>query len=74
MNRILGQEDRHFICMSKGSDRYVFVWCAHQRKEILRTFGRFAADKTLSFNWYDAAQLSENVNLLQKMQGGPSAR
>lgn len=53
--------DVHFIALIKGNDRYVFLYGDAQQAEIQETFGRFAADKTLSFTWYDSADLSLKV-------------
>lgn len=45
----------------KGRERYVFLFDDESRAETLRTIGRFASDPTLSFTWYDAAKLSQEV-------------
>lgn len=49
------------LALVKGSERYVFVYDDASTATLLQTFGRYAADRTLSFNWYDAAVLSERI-------------
>jgi hypothetical protein len=39
----------------------VFVFDPKRRTELLRLLGRYAADPTMSFNWYDAAVLSQKI-------------
>jgi len=51
----------NLINMVKGEERYVFLYTEETRTELLRTLGRFAADKELSFTWYDAAVLSHKI-------------
>lgn len=48
MNRIIPQ-DVNVVALVKGEERYVFIYGDAQRKELLRTFGRFAADPDLTF-------------------------
>ena len=48
----------------KGSERYVFLFDEANRSECLRRLGKFASDPELSFNWYDAALLSNRIRLL----------
>lgn len=44
-------------------EKYIFIYSDNQpsRAETLRTLGRFASDKELSFSWYDAAMLSQKI-------------
>jgi len=55
--------DRQFIAFVKGNDHYVFVYDDTEcdRHELLRTFGRFAANADLNFTWYDAVVLTQQV-------------
>jgi hypothetical protein len=58
-----------FIVLGKGNlthsrERYIFIWDdddAEQRRQMLRTAGRWASDAGLSFTWGDAARLSNIV-------------
>lgn len=49
------------LALVKGGEQYVFFYPPSERGELLKTFGRFASDPTLSFSWYDAAALSQKV-------------
>lgn len=54
-------EDINVLALVKGKERYVFLFEDSQRAEALRTLGRFASNPDLSFNWYDAAVLSQKI-------------
>lgn len=49
------------IALVKDSERYVFLYDDESKAKLLQTLGRYAADKTLSFTWFDAALLSHKV-------------
>lgn len=49
------------VALVKGDEKYLFVFDETQEPEILRVFGRFASNPLLSFTWYDAAVLSQQV-------------
>ena len=53
-----------------GGEQYIFRYRPNRLTELLRTFGRFAANKELSFTWYDAAVLSEKARAASKAAGG----
>lgn len=44
-------------------EKYIFLVedSPEQRQEALRTLGWFAANPDLSFNWWDAAKLSQKL-------------
>jgi hypothetical protein len=44
----------------------VFIYDDASPNALLQTLGRFAADKDLSFTWYDAAILSQKVRRLKR--------
>ena len=46
---------------TKDDEKYLFVYADDQIAEVLRVFGRFATNCELSFSWYDAAVLSQQV-------------
>ena len=56
-------EDIQFVVLVKGHEKYVFVYedNRERRIDVQRTFGRFASNPELSFTWYDAAVLSQQV-------------
>lgn len=49
------------LALVKGSERYVYLYDDDSRLQLLQQLGRHAADKELSFTWYDAAVLSQKV-------------
>ena len=54
-------KDMCVLALVKGDEQYVFLYYDGQRSDVLRMLGRFAANKELSFTWYDAAVLSQKV-------------
>jgi len=54
------------LALVKDGERYVFLYDDDSAATLLQTFGRYAADKDLSFSWYDAAVLSQKVRKLQR--------
>jgi hypothetical protein len=54
-------QDINVLALVKGEERYVFLYTAEFKTDILRTLGRFAGNPDLSFTWYDAACLSQKV-------------
>jgi hypothetical protein len=49
------------VALVRGEEQYIFVFDPSRRTELLRLLGRYAADPTLSFNWFDAAVLSQKI-------------
>ena len=49
------------LALVKGKERYIFLYDDANREETLRTLGRFASNPDLSFTWYDAAVLSQEI-------------
>jgi hypothetical protein len=47
------------LALIKGNERYVFVYDDDSRQPLLDTFRAYAADQELSFNWFDAAVMTE---------------
>ena len=50
-----------FLSLRKGRETFVFKYTEATKPELLRTFGRFAADPDIWFTWYDAAVCSSKV-------------
>lgn len=49
------------LALVKGDERYVFVYDDSSRVETLRVIGKYASNPDLSFNWYDAAVMSQKI-------------
>jgi hypothetical protein len=60
------QQVMNVLALVKDSERYVFIYDDASPNALLQTLGRFAADKDLSFTWYDAAILSQKVRRLKR--------
>jgi len=56
------------LALVKGNERYVFLFDDDNRVEMLRQFGRFAANPDLSFTWYDAAVMSQKVRQTAQLE------
>ncbi len=54
------------LALVKDSERYIFLYDEESSDTLLQTLGRFAADKDLSFTWYDAAVLSQKVRRMRE--------
>ena len=59
-------QEVNVLALVKGKERYVFLYNGQHRREILDSFGRFASDPELSFNWHDAAVLTQKVRREQR--------
>jgi len=53
--------DINVLALVKGAETYVFLYSDESRVELLRTLSRYAANPSLTFNWYDAAVLSQKI-------------
>lgn len=51
-------EDTNITVIPKGEERYVYIWDEPHRPDLLKTFGRQAANPELSFTWLDACRAS----------------
>lgn len=54
------------LALVKDGERFVFLYDDESTSTLLQTFGRYAADKDISFSWYDAAVLSQKVRNLSR--------
>ena len=70
MRRIATTDVHRIRLIKDGGEQYIFRYRPHRLTELLRTFGRFASDRELSFTWYDAAVLSEKVRAARAAGGG----
>jgi hypothetical protein len=55
------QREFNVLALIKGTERYVFVYDDASRQQLIDTFRHQAADPRLSFNWFDAAVLTEKA-------------
>jgi hypothetical protein len=56
------------LALIKGEERYVFVYDDASRAHLIDALRDHAADPRLSFNWFDAAVLTEKAR--EQARGG----
>ena len=61
------------VALVRGEEQYIFMFDEANRTETLRILGRYAADPELSFTWYDAAVLSQQVREMLPAKSAQSA-
>ncbi|MFK7778402.1 MAG: hypothetical protein QM501_09850 [Gimesia sp.] len=60
------KQQMNVVALVKESERYVFLYDDDSSSQMLQTLGQYAADKELSFTWYDAAVMSQKVRKLRR--------
>ena len=55
------QREMNVLALVKNSERYVFLYDDDSTESVLQKLGQYAADKELSFSWYDAAVLGKKI-------------
>jgi hypothetical protein len=55
------RRELNVLALIKGTERYVFVYDDDSRIELVDAFRQWATDPALSFNWFDAAVLTEKA-------------
>jgi len=64
MTNRLGSGDVNVLVLVKTAtprEQYVWLFTDENRAEVLRSLGRTASDPSLSFTWYDAALMSQDI-------------
>jgi hypothetical protein len=67
------RRELNVLALIKGAERYVFVYDDNARHELIDAFRQFATDPELSFNWFDAAVLTDKARQ-QAAESAPSGR
>jgi hypothetical protein len=49
------------LALIKGNERYVYVYDDSSRQSLIDAFRDHAADPRFSFNWFDAAVLTDKA-------------
>ncbi len=60
------KQQMNVVALVKDEERYVFLYDDVSSSQMLQTLGQYAADKDLSFTWYDAAVMSQKVRKLRR--------
>jgi hypothetical protein len=47
--------------LAKGEERYIFLWDDRHGSAAIQAAARWAANKRLSFTWYDAARVAQAI-------------
>ena len=55
------EDGRKFVAIIKGTERYIFFYDDGDFELLLQALCRSAKDPDLTFSWYDAAVLSQEV-------------
>lgn len=63
------QRELNILALLKGNERYVYVYDDESRDPLIDCFRAQAADPDLSFNWFDAAIMTQKAH----EQVGPAA-
>ncbi len=69
----MGQEF-NVLALTKGSERYLYVYDDDSRQVLLEAFREHAADPNLSLNWFDAAVLAQKAREQAELHAGTSSR
>ncbi len=59
--RCLVRQELNILALIKGAERYVFVYDDDSRETLLDALRDRAADPRFSFNWFDAALMTEKA-------------
>jgi hypothetical protein len=55
------QREFNVLALIKGNERYIYVYDDASRQALIDAFRDQAADPCVSFNWFDAAVLTEKA-------------
>ena len=61
----LDPADVVMVALVKGGERYILMFEPRNKDAAVDQIGRWAANKALAFNWYDAVALSKKVRATQ---------
>ena len=54
-------QEVNVIALTKGEERFIFLYDDARMADTLKVLGRYASDPSLSFNWVDAAIVSDKI-------------
>jgi len=60
-------QELNILALVKGQEHYIFVYDDESRDGLIDAFRDQAADPRMSFNWYDAAVLTEKAREQAKL-------
>jgi hypothetical protein len=53
------QRELNVLALHKGTEHYLFLYDDESLPALIDSFRRYASDAELSFNWFDAAVMSD---------------
>jgi len=53
------QRELNVLALHKGTEHYLFLYDDESLPALIDAFRRFASDTSLSFNWFDAAVMTD---------------
>ena len=53
------QRELNVLALHKGSEHYLFLYDDDSLPSLIDLFRRYASDTEISFNWFDAAVMTE---------------
>lgn len=53
------QREMNVLALHKGTEHYLFLYDDDSLPALVDLFRRYASDSELSFNWFDAAVMSD---------------
>jgi hypothetical protein len=59
------QRGINVLALIKGQERFVFLYDDDDADQLLQTLGQYAADPELTFDWYDAAVMTQRIAQLR---------
>ena len=57
----MSYKEFNVLALIKGEERYVYIYDDGSRAALVEAFNAQAADPGLSFNWFDAAVLTQKA-------------
>jgi hypothetical protein len=68
------QRELNVLALHKGTEHYLFLYDDNSMPNLVDVFRRYAGDKDLSFNWFDAAVMTEKGKAQLQVEQEHAAR
>ncbi len=62
------QRELNVLALRKGTEHYLFMYDDESLHALIDSFRRYASDISLSFNWFDAAVMTEKGKTQQSQE------
>ncbi|HQR42722.1 MAG TPA: hypothetical protein PLX97_08560 [Gemmatales bacterium] len=64
------QRELNVLALHKGTEHYLFLYDDNSLPNLVDVFRSYASDKELSFNWFDAAVMTEKGKAQLQLEQG----